>query len=177
MCPARTEGRLQLLNNSNAALALKQLRTRSDWRAPPPTPIFAVGIRLFAAFDRVRAALAPPPLTLFNLFLGFMRSQACPAAALAVCCSSATSCLHLQAARLAAAGDTTSLSTRQVIYTCAVLRVADALAGGPMTAQELAQELGAVCALDHALLPKQGWGWGWVGLPFCVERPWQVSGL
>ena len=54
----------------------KLLHASSDWRAPPPKPIFAVGIRLFAAFDRIRAALAPPPLTLFELFLGFMRSQA-----------------------------------------------------------------------------------------------------
>ncbi len=47
----------------------------SDWRAPPPTPIFAFGTRLFAAFAGIRAALAPPPLSTFELFLGFMRSQ------------------------------------------------------------------------------------------------------
>ncbi|KAK9835321.1 hypothetical protein WJX81_001718 [Elliptochloris bilobata] len=75
-----------------------------DWRAPPPNPIFAIGIRTFAAFAHIRAALAPPPLTMFELFLGFMRSQ--------------------------------------VIYTCATLRVADVLAAGPRTAQELAEALG-----------------------------------
>ena len=51
-----------------------------------------------------------------------------------------------------------------MIYTCATLGVADALAGGPMTAQELAGELGAGCALLHALhalLTKAGLGLGW----------------
>ena len=69
------------------------------------------------------------------------------------------SCLRLLAVHLAAAGVTASVLTRQVIYTCAVLRIADALAGGPMTAQELSLELGAGCANHHALLIKQGCDW------------------
>jgi len=62
--------------SAKCAAKLVSAAHHSDWSEPPPTPVFIFGTRLFALFAQIRAALAPPPLTLFDLYLGFMRSQA-----------------------------------------------------------------------------------------------------